>query len=312
MAITIATSMLLAQQAPDTTSVAQGADSTARADSLKGTAVKPIDTVKQAVKAKDTGKKIEPVLLIKSKKDTVVVITDDFHIQKILQNVSSSVKKSRVQGYGGAGGFSNRLVTLNMSPVLDLVNSDSKLEGISFPSLKNDFRLLTMSGGLGYGGLGNGIRIGGGGYGGSCKYVSSPFSRHSGDPDSNVTLKVTLGYGGLLIEKAKVKDNWNIYLGSFIGGGAIEIQKVTSPKGKASAFSDSWTDPNNGEHASAPFMATEFHGGATYTIVPWMHIGGDFNALLYYSTSGFGQAMSNSFMGITPGFGFRVIFGNIG
>ena len=37
-------------------------------------------------------------------------------------------------------------------------------------------------------------------------------------------------------------------------------------------------------------MSTEVHGGATYTIVPWLHIGGDFNALFYYSSSGFGLA----------------------
>jgi hypothetical protein len=322
MTITAAAGLLLAQQSPDssaTPTAAQSADSTASlvSDTVDSNAVPVLDSARQAADsspapATNKGKPMEPVLLIKSKRDTVILITDDHNIKKILQNMSSSVKKSRVQGYGGAGGFSNRLVAINMNPVVDLVNTDGKLEGISFPTLKNDYRMLTMSGGLGYGGLGNGIRIGGGGYGGSCKYVSAPFPKNGTAPDSKVSLKVSFGYGGLLIEKARVKDNWNMYLGSFIGGGAVGIQKITSPVGKTSAFSDSWTDPANGEQATAAFMATEFHGGATYTIVPWMHIGGDFNALFYYSSSGFGLATSSSFMGINPGIGFRVIFGNIG
>lgn len=315
MTITAAAGLLLAQQAPDSSATPPASQSSDSSSTLlKDTTASSAAPGQASTSAtvKNSVKPVEPVLLIKSNKDTVILITDDHNIKKILQNVTSSVKKSRVQGYGGAGGFSNRLVAVNMKPVVDLVNTDGKLQGISFPTLKNDFRMLTMSGGLGYGGLGNGIRIGGGGYGGSCKYVSSPYPKNGTAPDSNVTLKVSFGFGGLLIEKARVKDNWNMYLGSFIGGGAMDIQKITSPVGKTSAFSDSWTDPTNGEKATAAFMSTEVHGGATYTIVPWLHIGGDFNALFYYSSSGFGLATSNSFYGVTPGIGFRVIFGNIG
>jgi hypothetical protein len=315
LTITAAAGLLIAQQTPDSSAISPAAQSTGSTasfvrDTVESSAA-PADQSK-AASAKNSGKQVEPVLLIKSKNDTVILITDDHNIRKILQNVTCSVKKSRVQGYGGAGGFSNRLVTVNMSPVVELVKTDGKLQGISFPTLKNDYRMLTMSGGLGYGGLGNGIRIGGGGYGGSCKYVSSPFTRNGTAPDSNVTLKVNFGFGGLLIEKARVKDNWNVYLGTFIGGGALEIQKITSPVGRTSAFSDSWINMEDGEQATAAFMSTEVHCGATYTVVPWMHIGGDFNALFYYSSSGFGLATSNSFYGLTPGIGFRVIFGNIG
>jgi hypothetical protein len=319
MTITAAAGLLLAQPVPDsgvTDSITQSSDSTATLDSdpAQPDTVQTVQSTAESATARDNGKPAEPVLLIKSKNDTVIVITDQNNIQKILQNVSNTVKKSRVQGYGGAGGFSNRLVAFNMGPVFDLVRTDSKLKGISFPTIKNDFRLMSMSGGLGYGGLGGGIRIGGGGYGGSLgNYPSEPFLAKPGDTANSVlTLKATMGFGGLLIEKAIVKDNWNVYLGSFIGGGAIEVQKVIAYEGESTAFSDSWPDSKSGEQASAGFMSTEIHGGATYTIVPWMHIGGDFNVLFYYATSGFGVATSSSFMGITPGIGFRVIFGNIG
>jgi hypothetical protein len=302
-------------QPPQTSEKIDSATITAHDTSAQSATPAPVAAAKASAASSDStdsAKSPEPILLIKSKKDTVIVITDEHNIHKIFQNVSCSVKKSRIQGYGGAGGFSNRLVAFNMDPVVDLVHMDAKLQGISFPSLKKGYKPLTMSGGLGYGGLGNGIRIGGGGYGGSCKYVSTPFPRNGTTPDSTVSLKVNIGYGGLLIEKALVKENWNIYLGSFIGGGGVEIRKVTSPVGKSSAFSDAWTDPTSGERARAAFMSTELHGGATYTIVPWMHIGGDVNALFSYSTSGFDLATSNSFSGFTPGIGFRVIFGNIG
>lgn len=319
MTIAAASGLLLAQQELDsnaTPPAAQSADSTAMfvSDTAESTAVQTVQSTAALATTKDSGKPVEPVLLIKSKNDTVIVITDQHNLQKILKNVSSTVKKSRVQGFGGAGGFSNRIVAFNMGPVFDLVSTDSKLKGISFPTIKNDFRMMSMSGGLGYGGLGSGIRIGGGGYGGSLgNYPSEPFLAMPEDTTNSVlTLKATLGFGGLLIEKAIVKDNWNIYLGSFIGGGAIEVQKVIAYEGESTAFSDSWPDSKSGEHATAGFMSTELHGGATYTIVPWMHIGGDFNALFYYATSGFGVATSSSFWGITPGIGFRVIFGNIG
>ncbi|MBN1128102.1 MAG: hypothetical protein JXA71_03905 [Chitinispirillaceae bacterium] len=319
LTICAAAGLLSAQQAQDslkTTDYTQAVDRSETAPTFGDSSL--TESKSAAAPASDTAdnrlRPPDPVLLIKSKKDTVIVITDDHHIQKILQNMSNTVKKSRVQGYGGAGGFSNRLVAVTMDPVVDLVNTDGKLKGILFPTLEGRYKMLAMSGGLGYAGLGNGIRIGGGGYGGSCKYVSTAFAASDTTPDSllNVTLKVSLGYGGLLIEKALVKENWNIYLGAFIGAGAVEVQKITSPIGKTSAFSDAWTDPKNGERATAAFMSTELHGGATYTLVPWMHIGGDFNALFYYSSSGFGQATSNSFFGITPGIGIRVIFGNIG
>lgn len=251
----------------------------------------------------------EPVLLIKTKRDTVIMIADENEVHKILHTLSTNVKKSRLQGYGGAGGFSRRIVAFDMEPVVDLMRYDTKLAGITFPSLKGGFSPLNMNGGLGYGGLGHGIRIGGGGYGGSRKYVSQPFKRTPASPDSTMSLMMEVSFGGLLVEKALVKENWNVYMGSFIGAGGINIEKTTSPTSNASAFSSSG---GTNERATAGFMSMEFHGGATYTIVPWMHIGGDCNALCYFSANGFELAAGNSIYGIAPGFGFRIIFGNIG
>jgi hypothetical protein len=249
-----------------------------------------------------TEKAGEPMLLLRTKKDTVLLISNESEVHKLLSNVTANVKKSRAQGYGGAGGFSHRVVAFDMGPVADLIGES--YPAITFPTLKNGFTVLPMSGGMGYAGLGNGIRIGGGGYKGSMKFVSRPYNETL---DTAMTVKMGVGYGGLLIEKAFVRDNWNTYLGGFIGGGSIELQKAIGP---ASAFSSGLSEPD--ELTGAHLMSIEFHGGATYTIVPWMHVGGDFTIMSYFANNGFEWSSGGSFYGIMPGIGIRVVFGNIG
>ena len=320
MTITTAAGLLLAQQAPDsnaTPPVAQSADSTAALvkDTADSSAAPALDSTRHAAVSspatvKDSGKPVEPVLLIKSKKDTVILITDEHNIQKILKNVSSSVKKSRVQGYGGGGGFSSRIVSFDLQPAVDMIARGYPRSNLSFTTLKEGYQPFLMTGGLGYGGLGQGIRIGGGGYGGSSKYISNKFREQNATTDSSVVIDVSVSFGGMLIEKTIVKNNWNYYFGSFIGGGSLKMHpEVISA---SSVFSETWKQENTKSDIEAGFMSMEFHGGFTYTIVPWMHIGGDFNGLFYYSPSGFEQPWSTSFYGAAPGIGFRVIFGNIG
>ncbi|MBN2035340.1 MAG: hypothetical protein JW768_01230 [Chitinispirillaceae bacterium] len=280
----------------DASSMEPSATPSQQADSMQAA------TVDANNKKGNSAKAGEPMLLLRTQKDTVLLITNESEVHKLLSKVKRNVKKSRAQGYGGAGGFSHRVVAFDMEPVADLIRES--YPAVSFPTLDNGFTMLHMSGGMGYAGLGNGIRIGGGGYGGSMKFVSRPYNETR---DTAMTIKMDISYGGLLIEKAIVSGNWNTYLGSFIGGGSIELQKAI---GKASAFSSGLNEPN--ELSNAHLMSIEFHGGATYTIVPWMHVGGDISIMSYFANNGFEWSSGGSFYGITPGIGIRVVFGNIG
>jgi len=206
---------------------------------------------------------------------------------------------------GGAGGVANRVAAFNMTPVVGLAQSDSRFTGIVFPSLMSRYHGLSMSGGFGYGGIGNGVRIGAAWYSGSTKFFSTP------DAANAVTaLQVYTGTGGLLIEKMGSLENWNVFLGSIIGGGWVSVGKTTAYDGEKSLSSDNWVfDRNN--NAIAGILALELHGGATYSILPWMHIGGEVSATSYYS-NGFSRGTGAAFFGILPQIGFRLAFGNLG
>lgn len=266
----------------------------------------PKDTLN---KTRDTMRIVTPMIQFKTQKDTVLLITDKDEIGRIVSSISSKVKKSRIQGYGGAGGFGPRIAAFNMDPIVDIVrNSD----GIIFPTLGGGYTVIAMNGGLGYGGLGNGIRIGGGGWGGSRKYTSRPFKRvANAAQDSVAEVTAEIGYGGFLIEKAFVRENWNIIVGGMVGGGGLSANIVLKPEKGASAFSFN-SDTFGKADQSAGLGTFELHGGATCTVAPWLHVGGDASMLFYSSINGFAASTTGTFYGVMPSIGFRIIFGNLG
>lgn len=280
-------------------------DSAAKKDSVAVSA-SAADTLK---KSPDTMRIVTPVIQLKAQKDTVLLITDKDEIGKIVSTISGKVRKSRIQGYGGAGGFGPRIAVFDMSPIIELARNN---DGIIFPTLNGDFTPVIMGGGLGYGGLGNGIRIGGGGWGGSRKYTSRPFRRAAGaTQDSIAEVTAEVSYGGFMIEKAFVKDNWNILVGGMVGGGGLSANIVLKPAKGGSAFSFNTSDLEKPDQ-SADLGIFELHGGATYTVASWLHIGGDASMMLYSSINGFAASNSGTFYGAMPSIGFRIIFGNLG
>lgn len=208
--------------------------------------------------------------------------------------------------WGGAGGLSYRAAAFDMTPVVDLVKTDPKLAGIIFPSLQRGHQVIDVTGGFGYRCLENGIRIGAAWSGGSTKHVG-----RGSAADSAVSLEVYAGSGGLFIEKVVVRQHWNIHLGSIIGGGYVSLRKKDISYGTVFSISNDRVS-GNGEYTIARLMSLELHGGATYSVFPWMHIGGDVSAMPYYSFRGFRQSINSGFSGIQPGFGMRLAFGNRG
>jgi len=275
------------------------------------------DSLKQtgpAASSKDTIiVKKEPALLVKSRKDTVVMIVDD--VDDIITKIKGGVKKSRQQGFGGAGGPVPSIMAFNMKPVAKLIEYErartkAPPARFTFPGLKDGYRVFTMGGGMGYAGVGNGIRIGGGGWGSTVRYNSEFYGE---DEDSVTQLKVHVGFGGLLIEKAMVYNHFNFVTGGFLAFGSFEVTPEFGKHGQSAfRFKADDKDFGNVSEVTAKFMGVELHTGGTYTLLPWFHVGGDITTLCVFSNEGFSSAGSTGFFGFYPGMRLRIIFGNLG
>lgn len=66
------------------------------------------------------------------------------------------------------------------------------------------------------------------------------------------------------------------------------------------------------ERAEAPFGGIGLHGGFTYTMLPWMHLGADAQAMFLASVNGFPGPGNNGFVMLSPGLRVRIVFGNLG
>jgi hypothetical protein len=224
-------------------------------------------------------------------------------IAGIKNSIVKNISKSRMQGYGGGAIVGPVIMGMKMKPIYDLTRRDSDLRGHNFINFDPGYSPILMSGAIGYGGVGNGTRIGFGGYNGSF-YIGS----EGVNKDSLLVLKVSMSYGGLFLEKVKVHENWNILGGGILGGGAIKVKKGFQ---SSSAFSK-LNDPDAESDADAVFLGLELHGGCTYTIFPWFHLGADVNSLFMMSVNGWGTLANTTFATANPGVRIRIVFGNLG
>jgi hypothetical protein len=215
---------------------------------------------------------------------------------------------------------------MDMQPVHALINKYPDLKRLDFP-IDSRYETFILAGGMGYGGVGNGIRLGGGGWGGSKTFgatrtLSVSPSDTANQIDSLYKLSVGVGMGGFLLEKAYVIDRLNIMLGGFIGAGAMNIRSYRS-EGKKTLFFDAgdeeYSDSSDTEREPdfrASFMLTELHGGLTYSMLSWLHLGVDGWCPLFFSSSGFAnrfqQPITDGFMSINGGVRIRIVLGNLG
>jgi hypothetical protein len=277
-------------------------DTTVQSDSISPDQSDSISPMEDTVKPL---KKDAPFLLIKTKKDTVLIL-EDKKVNGFLKNIRKTIDKSRKQGYGGGGGFTPCMLIVNINPVKELIQKEHNLSNKKFDIGFGRHELFIGGGGMGYGGIGHGIRIGGGGWGGTRKYTSALYGPNR---DSLVTLDVEVGMGGFLIEKAFVKEKVNYMIGGMFGGGGFKVSKSFHSENKVSAFTGGITGGE--KEARASFTMLEIHGGLTYSVVSWFHVGVDANAMLFISTEAFGGS-TDSFITPNGGARLRIMFGNIG
>ena len=164
----------------------------------------------------------------------------------------------------------------------------------------------------GYGAVGNGFRIGG-------SFRSGTISSTSYDHNSHYAVEIAASFGGLLLEKATVIKDYNIYGGLLFGGASIEVQPHKTSKSSLSDISSleaSDLIDNSFNKLTSQSVLLELHTGGTYTMVKWCHVGVDLSLPLFFSPSGFkspvGNSLTNPFFTANPGLRFRIIFGNIG
>jgi hypothetical protein len=226
---------------------------------------------------------------------------------------------------GGAGGISNAVQWLDLSPVDRVVKNEDDLGRYRFDFSDNSF---LMTGGMGYGGSRCGAKIGGGGWFGYKKFVSASreatvrdtnglAALRNGDTvtaDSLARLFTMMAYGGLIVEKNIALGDFTFEIGGLFGGGALILGKEFDTKQNNSAFStvgpiDSTDFVNN--WSAAPLLCFDIHSGISYRICRFMVVGVDGNLLISRSSEGF-NFNTDSFTTFSPGVRLRILFGNLG
>ncbi len=222
------------------------------------------------------------------------------------------------EGYGGSGGFTFGLAYMDLSYVNDLLlketsMSTSPIYGKNLQlDLKNGkYSTMPLVGGFGVGGVGNGIRIGGGGYG-----LTQIFELY--DTDTLYEALVSMGYGGLIIQKGFVFGRNNLVIGTLLGAGGTDFSFINKyvNKGKSSAFDGDRSDGeesnsfSNARNAQGGFFVTELSLRYSYSFLPWMHLGVNggtsfINSIDYDTSYG-------SYFTVNPFGKIEFIFGNLG
>jgi hypothetical protein len=236
-----------------------------------------------------------------NKEDTIDASVIVKKLSKITTSFTTQLSKSRAQGYGGGVIISPMVAAMSMKSVYQLATHDYILKKYSFPDLNDDYKPVVVMGAVVYGGVGKGLRIGLGGWGGDYKLNSESLN------DSVLLLNVHQRFGGLLIERAFVKNNFNYLVGGMLGLGSIEVTKTMSDD-------NAWVKVNskNDEKVTASFAGLSLHSGFTVTLLPWMHVGLDGNSLFMFSVNGFNISGCNGFGSVTPGIRLRIVLGNLG
>ncbi|MBD3315714.1 MAG: hypothetical protein GF344_08005 [Chitinivibrionales bacterium] len=240
---------------------------------------------------------------IEAYRDTVVHLTRE-GVSAFLSSFSGKRRSARERGYGGGGGLHTGIFAVNLNPVKEVIAMEKDLRTLDFP-IHGRYESFLLTGGLGYGGIGNGIRIGGGGRSGSRSFTARV------NDTTTTSLDIEVGYGGFMAEKCFVRDRLNIIAGGMFGGGSIKVQRVFG--------AGIWHEIDTNDDAAeiqAGFMLLEAHGAVTWTLRSWFHVGGGISLPFFFAPAGFsntaGTSITGGFTSVGPGLHLRIVFGNIG
>ncbi len=248
---------------------------------------------------------------LEPEKDTIIVVDTlivdrveeykESRTEEILLMVNSKLKKGSLSGFGGSAGPSFGVSSFSVKPIRSMISNendhrgeDSPFHGLDF-EIDGNYETFFVSGGFGFGGVGNGVRIGGGGYSGSRSYKSMNVA----PTDTIKELIIDIGYGGVILEKAWSKDNTTITVGTLLGAG----------KYSTSLKPIEYVEDVEGYSSEASFFAGEIRGSYALSVTNWFHIGLEAYTLLTASSTGF--KYSDNFATINGGARLRLLFGNL-
>jgi hypothetical protein len=228
------------------------------------------------------------------------------HPREVFNSIHKYTDSMSRRGFGFGGGPMAGMYAVNIKPFVDLTQRIAPLRGKNFPFGSLDYKPFFMSGGMGFVGVGNGLRLGGGGMSGVRHFPSSSYGR---DSSINLTAKIT--WGGFLIEKYAQGSKYAFTVGGYIGSGSLDADWV-EVNSNYSAFIDyNNDDDDNTDKIKAYFGLIELHAGIVYHIARFMHACGDLSVPIMVSADGFAP-WTKEFISISPGVRVRIIFGNLG
>jgi len=223
-------------------------------------------------------------------------------------------RSERRPGFGGGGGMTFGFKAIDLSHLKTSIADDITRKGEKSPYyglnindiIEGDYQTAMMFGAQGLAGLGDGIRIGGGIYGGSSMLRSI-----YDDSDSLYSLVVWTGYGGFIMEKSFDFDDLHIIVGTVLGGGSQGSVLVNDDDIYSYETS---IDTSDNIDFSEPYelavgFAGEIHTALSYSFTPWFHIGAEFSGLLFVSESGYKNGKNVTTF--NPGGNLRFMFGRI-
>jgi hypothetical protein len=245
------------------------------------------------------------VIIVKENRDTVFTL-DASTPAACVHDARHALETSRARGFGIGGGPVTGMQAIAMAPVEALIAQVDPLAGREFGLNRFGYEPFWMRGGIGFAGMGNGLRIGGAGASGSRRFKSE----HRSGESTSVILDVQVGYGGFLLEKAMTVNRLNVVVGGMIGGGTTETAVQSIDTGSYSIFNID-RDERDSDKIKARFAMAEVHGGLVWTMCPVFHIGIDVVAPFFFSANGF-EPYTADFYSVNPGIRLKFVFGNLG
>jgi len=248
----------------------------------------------------------DDIIIVKENLDTVFIF-DKSVFRHIAKDWRKNIDIFRQRGYGISGTSMYGANAIFIEPVEELAESHPYLSDKRFNFRRFGFEPFPMSGGEGFIGLGDGLRLGGSGYSGKRQFSSNRF-----DGDSILVMNTRVSYGGFLIEKCFVRDRWNLIAGASLGAGrfkvAISSQFNTYFYGEDD---DYFNESDWNDRQTAVFFLMEPHCGFSYSFFYFFHIGATVTLPAFMSLQKF-NPYTDDFFTVNPGLYIRLVFGNIG
>lgn len=264
---------------------------------------------------------------IKSVADTIVYLTKssvrDFVGSFRRGSHKGENETARRRGYGGGLGFQLAVHALDMGPLYELFQSNQTLRDMRLP-IYDSYETVLLFGGTGYAAIGNGVRVGGAGWGGSLsRSRTTTVNTGTATVDSVYGAEIGLGMGGFMLEKAWAVKRMTFVAGGTIGAGGMGVTLHRGESQDLLGGNDPWDFANWQDEAGdaadeigSGFLYLEAHGSFMYSILPWLHMGVDISCPVFVSPGGFqdmlDRSLSGSYYSVSPGGRLRIVLGNVG